>query len=127
MDYRPTIPQSDSELSIIELFNEATKQIPHLRCQQAPHQSLQSQGTVERYHQTLFAQLRTFQFCRNYNVDNRSMSCRTRIGMVPIGTSLLKKRSMFYTEFLEDGVIRGKGAETKTLMVSKPGWSPLAR
>eukprot|EP00971_Amphidinium_carterae_P335768 6471786-Amphidinium_carterae.1 len=59
MDYRLRCysPRaSGCEPSIIELVNKATKQMPHL-------------GTVERYYQRLFAQLRTtkFQFCRDYN------------------------------------------------------------
>eukprot|EP00971_Amphidinium_carterae_P054716 1077625-Amphidinium_carterae.2 len=39
--------QSDSENSITELLNAVTR---HLRCQQAPHHSHQSQGTVKTHH-----------------------------------------------------------------------------
>eukprot|EP00971_Amphidinium_carterae_P032553 640977-Amphidinium_carterae.1 len=43
-----TILQSDCDPSIIELLKGVTRQIPHLRCQQAPHYSHQSQ-TSARY------------------------------------------------------------------------------
>eukprot|EP00971_Amphidinium_carterae_P258300 5126931-Amphidinium_carterae.11 len=43
--------------------------------QTSPPHSQQSQGVVERYHQTLFAQLRTvkFHFCQQYD-------CITQLG-----------------------------------------------
>eukprot|EP00971_Amphidinium_carterae_P262202 5200964-Amphidinium_carterae.1 len=37
------ILQSHSEPTIIELLKEVRRQMPHLRCQQAPHHSHQSQ------------------------------------------------------------------------------------
>eukprot|EP00971_Amphidinium_carterae_P038161 750093-Amphidinium_carterae.1 len=71
-----TILQSDKEPATLELPSKVTKQIPHVRSQQVPHHSHQSQGTVERYHQMMFAQLR---FCKDYNVDNGSISSHSSL------------------------------------------------
>eukprot|EP00971_Amphidinium_carterae_P020453 402951-Amphidinium_carterae.3 len=61
-----TILQSDGEPAILELLMELARQLP----------TRQSQGIVERYHQTLFAQLRTikFQFSQQCNIDPRNIS-----------------------------------------------------
>eukprot|EP00971_Amphidinium_carterae_P010414 205596-Amphidinium_carterae.1 len=52
------------------------RQLPHVKIQTAPHYSHQSQGVVERYHQTLFAQLRTitFQLCQDCTIDPQQIS-----------------------------------------------------
>eukprot|EP00971_Amphidinium_carterae_P277702 5512120-Amphidinium_carterae.1 len=44
--------------------------------QTSPQYSHQSQGVVERYHQTLFAQLRTLKLslCQHYHLDPRNIS-----------------------------------------------------
>eukprot|EP00971_Amphidinium_carterae_P074377 1469858-Amphidinium_carterae.2 len=51
--------QLDGEPAILELLTELGRQQPHVKIQTAPQYNHQSQGVVERYHQTLFAQLRT--------------------------------------------------------------------
>eukprot|EP00971_Amphidinium_carterae_P148697 2948392-Amphidinium_carterae.1 len=51
-----TILQSDGENAILELLTEIRRQLPHVKMQTSPPHSHQSQGCVERYHQTLFAQ-----------------------------------------------------------------------
>eukprot|EP00971_Amphidinium_carterae_P008655 170267-Amphidinium_carterae.3 len=78
-----TILQSDGDPAILEpliqeleLLSEMGRRLPHIKIQTSPQHSHQSQGIVERYHQTLFAQLRTiiFQFCHNYDLDPQQIS-----------------------------------------------------
>eukprot|EP00971_Amphidinium_carterae_P228003 4522488-Amphidinium_carterae.2 len=73
---RSTILQTDGEPTIVELATEATRQLPYVKMQTSPTHSHQSQGVVERYHQTLFAQLRTvkFDFCQRYNIEPRNIN-----------------------------------------------------
>eukprot|EP00971_Amphidinium_carterae_P030167 593164-Amphidinium_carterae.2 len=62
--------------AILELLTEMGRQLPHVKILTAPQLSHQSQEVVERYHQTLFAQLRTIksQFCHGYTLDPRSVA-----------------------------------------------------
>eukprot|EP00971_Amphidinium_carterae_P242164 4808428-Amphidinium_carterae.4 len=55
---------------------DLARQLPHVKIQTARQYSHQSQGIVERYHQTLFAQLRTikFRFCQQWNIEQRQIS-----------------------------------------------------
>eukprot|EP00971_Amphidinium_carterae_P225483 4472448-Amphidinium_carterae.1 len=70
-----TILQSDCENAIKDLQNEITRQIPNVKAQVSPQYSHRSQGVVERYHQTLFAQLRTLKFSlsQSYGLDTRTI------------------------------------------------------
>eukprot|EP00971_Amphidinium_carterae_P279256 5543626-Amphidinium_carterae.1 len=47
--------------------------LPNVKAQVSPQYSHHSQGVVERYHQTLFAQLSTLKFSlsQNYGIDTR--------------------------------------------------------
>eukprot|EP00971_Amphidinium_carterae_P124608 2468407-Amphidinium_carterae.1 len=67
-----TILQSDGEKAILELLIEIMRQLPHVKMQTSPPHSHQSQGCVERCHQTLFAQLRTIQFS-NLNLSTMQL------------------------------------------------------
>ena len=51
--------QSDQEPSIKAVLQAVIKQLPGLTLRGAPTHSSASQGSVERYHQTLFSQIRT--------------------------------------------------------------------
>eukprot|EP00971_Amphidinium_carterae_P350205 6491433-Amphidinium_carterae.1 len=58
--------------------------------QLSPPHSHQSQGVVERYQQTIFAQLRTikFSFCQKYNLEPRNISSHSTIYYItPLGYS----------------------------------------
>ena len=65
------ILQTDDETSIKALTKELARQISGLTVRVAPTGSKESQGSVERYHQTLHAQIRTLRLAlaANYNLD----------------------------------------------------------
>eukprot|EP00971_Amphidinium_carterae_P150789 2989656-Amphidinium_carterae.1 len=65
--------------------------------QTSPQYSHQSQGVVERYQQTLFAQLRTlkFSFCHHYNLDPRNISSHS-----PLLNHLLHHTSWLLNRYL---------------------------
>eukprot|EP00971_Amphidinium_carterae_P124610 2468408-Amphidinium_carterae.2 len=71
-----TVLQSDGENAILELLTEITRQLPHAKIQTSPPHSHQSQGCVEHYHQTLFAQLKTIKLsiCQQCNLGPRNIS-----------------------------------------------------
>ena len=53
--------QSDQEPSIKAVLQAVIKQLPGLTLRGAPTHSSATQGSVERYHQTLFSQIRTLE------------------------------------------------------------------
>ena len=65
------ILQTDDETSIKALTKELARQISGLTVRVAPTGSKESQGSVERYHQTLHAQIRTLRLAlaANYHTN----------------------------------------------------------
>ena len=62
--------QSDQEKSIRAIADAVVRQVGGMKVRQSPKYSSQSQGSVERFHQSLFAQARVlkFQVQKKYNV-----------------------------------------------------------
>ena len=68
----PTILQSDQEESLVSLLKTTARTIgSNITVRQAPAYSSQSQGSIERFHRTLFNQVRTLsaQLRNNYKLN----------------------------------------------------------
>eukprot|EP00971_Amphidinium_carterae_P017936 353412-Amphidinium_carterae.1 len=96
-----TILQSDGENAIKDLQAENARQIPNVKMQTSPQYCHQSQGVVERYHQTLltqkFAQLRMLKFslCQHYHLNPRNISSHN-----PLLNHLLHHTSWLLNRYL---------------------------
>eukprot|EP00971_Amphidinium_carterae_P291101 5780309-Amphidinium_carterae.1 len=90
--------QSDGESAIKDLQSEITRQMPDVKSQTAPQCAHQAQGVVERYHQTLFAQLRTLKFSlsQNYNIDPGNISSHS-----PLLNHVLHHTSWLLNRYLQ--------------------------
>eukprot|EP00971_Amphidinium_carterae_P184527 3663285-Amphidinium_carterae.2 len=92
-----TMLQSDGENAMKDLQSEITRQVPNVKMQTSPQYSHQSQGVIERYHQALFAQLRTLKFslCQHYNLNPRNINSHN-----PLLNHLLHHTSWLLNRYL---------------------------
>eukprot|EP00971_Amphidinium_carterae_P207315 4113292-Amphidinium_carterae.1 len=99
-----TILQSNGENAIKDLQNEITRQTPNVKPKVSPQYSHQSQGVVERYHHTLFAQLRTLKFSlsQHYGLDPRTINSH----------SPLLKHLLHHTTWLLNRYLRHNDGKT---------------
>ena len=73
----PTFLQSDQEENLVSLLKTTARTIgSNITVRQSPAYSSQSQGSIERFHRTLFNQVRTLtaQLKNNYKLNNLSIN-----------------------------------------------------